>query len=204
MTHVVLLGAGFSRNWGGWLATEAFEYLLGCKEISADPELCRLLWKHQESGGFEDALDEIQTSYLRDPTNTHTQLVAFQAAVIRMFNDMNHAFLSMTDWEFCRQDQSKWVQKFLTRFDAVFSLNQDLLLERHYCNGNVTLVGARKWLAASMPGMQRTPFQEPLYSDCWARATWTPKAQPEFRQDNQCQPIFKDHRGNEWVKVEAF
>jgi hypothetical protein len=26
----MLTGAGFSRNWGGWLADEAFEYLLGC------------------------------------------------------------------------------------------------------------------------------------------------------------------------------
>jgi len=123
MTHVVLLVAGFSRNWGGWLAAEAFEYLLGCREISNDPELRQLLWKHQESGGFEDALDEIQTSYLRDPTNTRKQLAAFQTAIVRMFDDMNHAFLSMTDWEFCRQDQPQWVQKFLTRFDAVFTLN---------------------------------------------------------------------------------
>jgi hypothetical protein len=29
MPHYLLTGAGFSRNWGGWLANEAFEYLLG-------------------------------------------------------------------------------------------------------------------------------------------------------------------------------
>jgi hypothetical protein len=28
MQHILLTGAGFSRNWGGWLADEAFEYLL--------------------------------------------------------------------------------------------------------------------------------------------------------------------------------
>jgi hypothetical protein len=34
--HVPLLVAAFSRNWGGWLASEAFEYLLGRPEID-DP-----------------------------------------------------------------------------------------------------------------------------------------------------------------------
>jgi hypothetical protein len=29
MTFILLTGAGFSRNWGGLLADEAFEYLLG-------------------------------------------------------------------------------------------------------------------------------------------------------------------------------
>ena len=28
MPNLLLIGAGFSRNWGGWLATEAFEHLL--------------------------------------------------------------------------------------------------------------------------------------------------------------------------------
>jgi hypothetical protein len=42
--HVLLLGAGFSRNWGG-LATEAFEYLLGHPKV--DESLRQLLWKHR-------------------------------------------------------------------------------------------------------------------------------------------------------------
>jgi hypothetical protein len=31
---ILLTGAGFSRNWGGWLANEAFEYLLGSSHIN--------------------------------------------------------------------------------------------------------------------------------------------------------------------------
>jgi hypothetical protein len=30
----LLTGAGFSRNWGGWLANEVFEYLLADKDIT--------------------------------------------------------------------------------------------------------------------------------------------------------------------------
>src|SRR5689334_12868745 len=85
MNFVLLLGAGFSRNWGGWLAAEAFEYLLGCPEIVREPRLRSLLWKHQPTGGFEDALAELQAAYVRDPRANDQQLMAFQTAVSRMF-----------------------------------------------------------------------------------------------------------------------
>jgi len=201
--RIALLGAGFSRNWGGWLASEAFEYLLGCLEISQDTQLQRLLWKHQETGGFEDALDELQTSYLRDPVGHEKQLTAFQSAVGRMFSDMNRAFLSLAEWEFQHDDRTRMVQPFLTRFDALFSLNQDVLLERHYCNDNITLAGARKWLAADLPGMKRTPSAEPMHSSCWARSIWTPKPSAEFRIDGQYQPLFKLHGSANWRNPEG-
>ena len=59
MAYYLLTGAGFSRNWGGWLADEAFEYLLG--QTEADPELREYLWKSRDEGrGFEDALARLQ------------------------------------------------------------------------------------------------------------------------------------------------
>ena len=67
MPTFLLIGAGFSRNWGGWLASEAFEYLLGRPEIQQSPALRDLLWKHHPSGGFEDALAELQVAFGRDP-----------------------------------------------------------------------------------------------------------------------------------------
>jgi hypothetical protein len=64
MTFVLLTGAGFSRNWGGWLATETFEYLLGCSEVDAN--LRHLLWTSKRNGtGFEDALAHLQEEYQR-------------------------------------------------------------------------------------------------------------------------------------------
>jgi hypothetical protein len=53
--HILLTGAGFSYNWGGYLAKEAFDYLLGVTE--PDDDLRRLLWAHQVKGwGFEITL----------------------------------------------------------------------------------------------------------------------------------------------------
>jgi hypothetical protein len=33
MSLILLTGAGFSRNWGGWLAAEVFEYLIGQDDL---------------------------------------------------------------------------------------------------------------------------------------------------------------------------
>ena len=117
MPHYLLVGAGFSRNWGGWVASEAFEYLLGCPEIRADARLRDLLWTHQLKGGFEDALAELQgaqISYASAPWG-EPQLTAFQNAVGRMFDDMNGAFLDRKDLEFQRQVPERLVSRFLTR-----------------------------------------------------------------------------------------
>jgi hypothetical protein len=61
--HLLLTGAGFTRNWGGWIADEAFEYLLGCPEIT--PHITNLLWRHKEEGtGFEGVLQELRDEYV--------------------------------------------------------------------------------------------------------------------------------------------
>src|SRR5215472_12747808 len=127
MSHVLLTGAGFSRNWGGWLASEAFEYLIGSPEI--DDNIRDLLWRHKSrGGGFEEALAELQEQYtLRRNESTRKSLTDLQAAIVGMFNYMNHAFEGI---KFEPQDNMEYlIGRFLTRFDAIFTLNQDLLLE---------------------------------------------------------------------------
>jgi hypothetical protein len=98
MQHFLLLGAGFSRNWGGWLASEVFDYLIGCPEILTNPPLRRALWKTKDAGGFEQTLARIQSDILvpmeRDRANH-----AFELALMRMFADMNEALLEVDDLE---------------------------------------------------------------------------------------------------------
>jgi hypothetical protein len=63
MKHIALLGAGFSRNWGGWLADEAFGHLIGSPEAQADAairtalDLTGLFWtKRCEKMSLERSL----------------------------------------------------------------------------------------------------------------------------------------------------
>ncbi|MBK6297183.1 MAG: hypothetical protein IPF48_03905 [Sphingomonadales bacterium] len=95
MTPYLLLGAGFSRNWGGWLASEVFEYLLGRPEVVDNEELRRILWDSQRKGGFEYALEALQARQKTGDHNASACLEALQAAVVRMFNDMNEGFNSI-------------------------------------------------------------------------------------------------------------
>src|SRR5450830_138231 len=105
MADYILLGAGFSRNWGGWLATEAFEYLLGCPEVVGNPSIGSLLWKHQATGGFEAALAEARNNHVLDP-HTHLEtLIGLQDAISRMFQDMNDAILGIVNFEFQHQSR---------------------------------------------------------------------------------------------------
>src|SRR2546425_12855970 len=95
MPHILLLGAGFSRNWGGWLADEAFEYLLGHPRI--DDGLRTLLWRYKGQGGFEAAYDEQQTETSKPGRSVamldHAQRL--DEAIRGMFTDMDKVFAEL-------------------------------------------------------------------------------------------------------------
>lgn len=198
MEHLLLIGAGFSRNWGGWLATEAFEHLLGSPEVAKDESLRQLLWRHQGSGGFEAALGEPQAEFAREPDSVRQPLMAFQNAVTRMFDDMNAAFMAATDWQFGQQYLERQISTFLTRFDAIFTLNQDVLLEHHYANSDTVPTGKKRRHVAELPGMRRIPPEQPLYTNSWSRSTWTPLPEADFKGNDRRQPIYKLHGSSNW------
>ena len=134
MQTILLTGAGFSRNWGGWLADEAFEYLLGCAEVT--PFIRHQLWLSKGRGlGFEDTLREIRELHAAQQDNAHKlELKSFEAMLEGMFHTMAIGF---TSGEFepgqnpsMLGPQPHPIRDFLCRFDAIFTLNQDTLLER--------------------------------------------------------------------------
>ena len=94
MQYFLLLGAGFSRNWGGWLASEVFEYLLGCPEITSNVHLRRALWKSKGEGGFEQTLALVQVDRSLGESEREQAIHGFEAALTRMFDDMNSAGIS--------------------------------------------------------------------------------------------------------------
>lgn len=194
MNFVLLLGAGFSRNWGGWLAPEAFEYLLGCPEV--DEGLKELLWRHKRGGGFEAALAQLQEEHARaGRTAPEQRLANLQSALLRMFADMDKAF-SRVPFEF-QNDHEYLIAVFLIRFHAIFTLNQDLLLERHYFNDNVSLLSAQRWNGAHIPGMKRVAAPaSPLDNPNLGR--WEPDPS-SFIVSDRLQPYFKLHGSSNWV-----
>jgi len=188
MNFVLLLGAGFTRNWGGWLASEAFEYLLGSPEL--DDGLRDLLWKHKDRGGFEAALAELQQDHVQSKrSEPEPRLGCMQKAILRMFADMDAGF-STSDFRFeFSNDRSYRVDEFLVKFDAIFTLNQDTLLEQHYLNENIGLSPA--WDGRQFPGMK------PAGTETHLIRRWE-EIPDGFTVDANLQPIFKLHGSTNW------
>ena len=200
---VLLLGAGFSRNWGGWLATEVFSDLLLRKQIKSDLALKQLLLDHQRKQGFESALDELQHRWARTRSpSDKAQLDGLQAGIVEMFMDMNRAFVDTGTFHFEFQNDARHtVTRFLASFDAIFTLNQDILLERNYLRMNVQAYSNR-WSDASMPAMQELPDPGMPFPKDWLRARWRP-IEADIRQPlkPRMQPYIKLHGSASWVEA---
>jgi SIR2-like domain len=199
MSRFLLLGAGFTRNWGGPLASEMFNLLIGRKPINEMPVLRDALVRHRERGGFEAAFGEIQAEYERSHSpQSLAHLRGFQDAIAEVFSDLDGA-LSNATFEFqAPPDNSNELVKFLTAFDAIFSLNQDLMLERHYLDMlRVSLASGNRWNGWEFPGMRVQPRVNPGLADP-AKDRWRPLPREQFRVSANLQPIFKMHGSTTW------
>jgi hypothetical protein len=184
--HLLLLGAGFSRNWGGWLANEADEYLLGHDAI--DKSVRDILWQCRRKGGFEAALAILQNGNPPDD-----RLVRLEKALMSMFQDMDRAF-QQVNFNF-NNSMKDSVSTFLTRFDAIFTLNQDLLLERHYFQtDDVALKSNGKWNGYQLPGVERCDSNASSWDGI---GTWQP-SDKTYTVEQHAQPYFKLHGSANW------
>lgn len=201
MRHILLLGAGFSRNWGGLLANEVFDYLIGRDEVAQDRYLKNLLWNHRTTGGSENALAEVQVAFSTDPAKYAPSLGRLQAAVSSVFERMNKAFFDSPGMEF-QQHIERMLRTFLVRFDAIFTLNQDVLLEHHYFR-HVELAGLRRWNGAQLPGVRRIPNAVETVDPSWGKDAWVPVERQSFRIEDGLQPCFKLHGSSNWTDSEG-
>ena len=101
------------------------------------------------------------------------------------------------------QDEADSILAFLARFDAVFTLNQDLLLEIGYCQRVAPSfqTGTFRWTGLEFPGMV-TRVPNPLS----LTARWVGSRCPASRDvrsvapvNSRTQPIYKLHGSSDWV-----
>ena len=182
MAHIALLGAGFSRNWGGWLATELLGELLG--RIAEDSDTYSKL---RRSKNFENTLSELQTEARQQKKpGENSRLDHFERAVLDVFSEMNQVFADLPGWHLSN-DAADSIDDFLSKFDAIFTLNQDLLLELHYRPNKKGMV---------FPGMTPPPNWQQLQAKEKLEPTWHPMDKVEV--DKNSQPIFKLHGSVNW------
>jgi hypothetical protein len=198
--RLLLLGAGFTRNWGGWLAGDVFEYLLA--DTKLDPSVRELLFRYRDLGGVERALGELQDEHERNPSPPNrARLAQLEDGLYRMFTDMDEG-LKDTAFEF-QSDLKYALAPFLVKFDAIFTLNQDLWFERRYLNDNVMLMSANRWGGYQIPGMRKRLSPDPSFADMTQpnAGQWEPSA--DFQIDRRLQPYVKLHGSCNWRSADA-
>jgi hypothetical protein len=190
MTHILLTGAGFTRNWGGMLADGVFSYLLGCEEL--DEEIRGLLWRERRNGGgFEDVLAALQLAADAISKKRHRDLTS---ALAGMFNGMGLAFMQQ-EFEFKNPPDTRYsIQTFLQRFDIIFTLNQDTLLEQKY----LPVVGPPKWGRANQPGLKYLTGWAPTGAAHDRIAVMEPNP-ADFKLGLGVQPYVKLHGSSNWI-----
>lgn len=186
MTNVLLTGAGFTRNWDGWLGEEIEGDLLG--RLAEAPPVRMLV---QNSANFEVALHDLQQRQGRD-AEAKGQLAQLEAAVVASFREMNLSLADRGPMEFSNQ-QSESIRQWLSQFDAIFTLNQDLLFELHY---DISLTERRKFNGHYFPGIAPSGSRgiDPKEIVDRRRQVNTLSG----LQDN-LQPIFKLHGSVDWT-----
>jgi hypothetical protein len=186
--RIALLGAGFTRNWGGWLASELVGEL--CGRVENDTELRKRL---KQTRNFERVLGELRQEANRGPTQER-RFQRLQQAVLLTFEEMNQV-LAAKHFEFTVSDSKRWLVTFLSAFDAIFTLNQDLFLEMHYVPGK-TLPEMRRWRATAYPGVTLpTDWLDGLPA---TRLSPVLSATGTVEHDPLDQPIYKLHGSVNW------
>jgi SIR2-like domain len=189
MTFLLLTGAGFSYNWGGPLASDVFSALLA--DTGLDSHTRDLLF--DSGGAFETVLADLQLS--KDPGD-QKRYDALITSVVGIFNGMNNTFMHM-QFEFENPPSVQHsMTSFLTRFHAIFTLNQDALLEQHY---NPMIGPPMNWGHLQLPGTRLMPRFQPSGARQDKFALMEPN--PPFRTfGSGAQPYVKLHGSVNWVE----
>jgi hypothetical protein len=150
MSALLFTGAGFSHNWGGWLANEAFEYLLGRPEMN--PRIRNCLWKN--GGNFESTFQDLQAAATnRADASAADDFQRFNLMLLAMFEAMKLGFRS-SHLETSQRSSTLSTVRFLSYFDAIFTLNQDTYLEQHYVYQPAHETTHGRWAGIDIPGLQ--------------------------------------------------
>lgn len=111
-----------------------------------------------------------------------------------MFDHMNAAFVE-NPW-YKRRDELFSVLELLPRFDAIFTLNQDLLLECNYLTQPTGVYLGGRWQANHLPGIALPPRNAP--DDNVFLRELSPGSELQLNLRSDFQPVFKLHGSRNW------
>jgi|SRR5882672_3624507 len=187
--RILLTGAGFTRNWGGLLASEFVGEL--CGRLQNRPHMNEML---RVQNNFEETLGIRRSFVTSAPGDQAAEDVRqLEAAIIETFREMNTAIAKRALNS--ANDVPCSIRRFLARFDAIYSLNQDLFFELHY--DQMELESDGRWHGYYFPGVAVSPeFRNAARAI--DRVTFELTALNEVTRERGVQPIYKLHGSSNW------
>ncbi|QOJ31425.1 MAG: SIR2 family protein [Gammaproteobacteria bacterium] len=186
MPHILLTGAGFTRNWGGWLAKELEGDLLA--RLAQHDPLRRLI---QSSDNYEEALGKARSGGDGRVRVSPEEVRILEDGIKESFWAMNIALGQRVSMYLAGETEHS-ILSFLPKFDAIFTLNQDLLLELHYNAAH----RPGRWAGSYYPGIEPA-VATPLNSREVIRLER--RVGTVGQPDPSRQPIYKLHGSIEWT-----
>lgn len=117
--YILLTGAGYSKNFGGWLASELWSVILSHKLVQQNHDLKNIIWEYRDRG-FEEIFGDKRVKENQE----YSQY--FQEIVKDSFLEMHKA---ISNNFFRNFNQNGQIYEFIHKFSAFFTLNQDLFFE---------------------------------------------------------------------------
>jgi hypothetical protein len=134
LNYYILTGAGFSKNFGGWVSSELWAFLIGHHTIQNNEKLKELLWNNKNNG-FENALHEVKKNAENNEEWKETYIV-LQNVISEAFEEMNESYQSVTPGQ-----GVYYIERFLGHFNVIFTTNQDTLVENKFLNLKIGVPG---------------------------------------------------------------
>ena len=125
---MLLTGAGFSKNWGGWLGSEIWERLLANSAVRTDDRL-----RSQMLGASQLNYESILGDLRDEGAASLDRVAAMESAIVDVFRRQDESQRVNADAaNFKHQEFDEFLDVFSVDNGGggIFTLNQDLFLER--------------------------------------------------------------------------
>jgi len=115
--YALLTGAGYSKNWDGWLSSEFWNVILSHSLVQQNQDLKNIIWDYRERG-FEEAFSDKR---IKDKFATHYQQIIKDSFILmhKAIAGSGRIPISLP----------KLYIGFIYKFDCFFTLNPDLFFE---------------------------------------------------------------------------
>lgn len=125
MKSILLIGAGFSKNWGGRLASEVWADVFTNGAVQARERVRKALLN-------ERSFEVVMENTLTDPNYDWEDQLAISGAISTTFKRMDDLFASTMIYAIDKEVNYATLKHLIKRFSGsfIFSLNQDTLLEK--------------------------------------------------------------------------